>query len=59
MAQTPEHPDETAALSVNERMAVLIAGLDFAAEFEAAGQPYTELDEHGQVVVRYPNAKQP
>jgi hypothetical protein len=58
MANAPEEPDDETS-SVNERMASLIAGLDFAAEFEAAGQRYSELDEHGQVVVRYPKTKQP
>lgn len=38
-------PDETKAWT---------AQLDFAAEFEAIGSPYSELDENDQVVVRTP-----
>jgi hypothetical protein len=37
-------------------MEALRAGLDLVAEFEAAGTPYSELDENGQVVVHHPEA---
>lgn len=34
-----------------ERVTVLRAGLDLAAELEADGVPYSEADQHGNVVV--------
>ena len=34
-----------------ERAAALRAGLDFAAEFEADGEPYSEADSRGNVIV--------
>lgn len=37
-----------------ERMSDRVAELDFDAEFTAAGQPFSELDEHGSAVRRSP-----
>jgi hypothetical protein len=31
-----------------------LTGLDFRAEFDATGSPYSELDEQGSVVTRFP-----
>ncbi len=39
-----------------ERMEERRSGLDLAAEFSAAGRPYTELDAKGRVVRRTPGA---
>jgi hypothetical protein len=38
----------------HDEIVTLVSKLDFAAEFEAAGVPYSELDEDGQVVIRTP-----
>ena len=43
--------------ALNARMAELIDGLDLAAEFEADGSRYSELDELGQVVVHLPSGE--
>ena len=39
-----------------ERIEARLDALDFAAEFEAAGVSYVELDDDGNVVVREPTA---
>ena len=40
-----------------ERMSHRLAGLDVEREFTDAGQPWSELDEHGRAVRRTPPAK--
>lgn len=42
---------------LNARMAALIASLDLAAEFDADGSQYSELDELGRVVVHLPGGE--
>lgn len=43
--------------ALNARMAELIASLDLAAEFDANGSRYSELDEFGRVVVHLPSGE--
>jgi hypothetical protein len=38
----------------HDEIVALTSQLDFAAEFEADGVQYSELDEDGQVLVRFP-----
>jgi hypothetical protein len=40
-----------------ERMSDRLAELDFAGDFTEAGQPFSELDEHGHAVRRRPPTK--
>lgn len=39
---------------MNAPIAARIAQLDPVSEFEAAGSPYSELDENGRIVTLYP-----
>jgi hypothetical protein len=51
---TPNPPNESPPneeLPLAERMEALRSNLDLVAEFEASGTPYSELNEHGEVVV--------
>jgi hypothetical protein len=43
----------------SERMTALREGLDLAAEFSAAGQPWVEADQDGNVVARKPRKRAP
>ncbi len=48
--------EEQAVVSATwtERIATQLASLDFAADFEVAGETYSELDETGQIVTHVP-----
>lgn len=48
----PDPDDVEAELKLRAEIDARIAALDLAAEFRAAGQPYSELDENGKVVTR-------
>ena len=49
-----DHDQAVVRASWDERMATQIAALDLAAEFEAAGEAYSELDGAGNVVTHQP-----
>jgi hypothetical protein len=57
--EVPGQSDFDAAAAVNAEIEARIAQLNFAAEFEAAGESYSELDENGQVVTRNLPTKSP
>ena len=58
MADGPSNRNERVIdPALNARMAELIASLDLAAEFDADGSQYSELDELGRVVVHLPGGE--
>jgi hypothetical protein len=54
----PDQSDLDAAAAVAAQIEAGIAQLDLVSELEAAGSPYSELDENGRIVTHYPAAKQ-
>jgi hypothetical protein len=55
----PDQGDREAERVLRAQMEAAIAQLDLVAEFEAAGSPYSELDENGRIVTHYPPTKSP
>jgi hypothetical protein len=53
--ELPDQSDLDAEQEVRSRMDARLAQIDLVAELEAAGMPYSELDENGQVITHYPS----
>lgn len=52
--ELPEQSDLDAEQALRVRMDAVLAQIDLVSELEAAGLPYSELDENGQIVTHYP-----
>lgn len=55
----PDRDDVGTAWPSAEEIEARIAQLDFTAELEADGLPYSELDENGRIVTRNPRPEDP